>query len=555
MCLDPQIAAKKSTLKPYTTLTIYCPADKVHYKILTDISHMIYSPPKSTMSTENEQLKIGEFIKDLRERKGWTQEEFAGYLSTSQSAVARMEKGEQNFTTETLSKISEVLNHKIVTLAPSSLDFQIQGGRKLQGQIDTNTSKNGAMGLLCASLLNKGKTTLHGIPRIEEVNRIMEVMQSIGVNVRWTGKNTLEIVPPKRLNLDQIDTVSASKTRTIVMFMGPLIHLFSEFSLPHSQGCRMGKRTVAAHLMGLEALGVKTKVTDNSYKLKHTKLKPAEIIMYESGDTACENLLMAAAKIPGQTTIKFGTANYMVQEVCFFLEKLGVQIQGIGTTTMTVHGVQEIDMDIEYHNSEDPTETMMLLTAAIVTNSEITVRRCPIDFLELEILKLQKMGLKFHISKAYFSHNKRTKLVDITTKTWTQLKALDEKIYGRPYPGINIDNLPFFVPICALAKGTSLIHDWAWENRAIYFMELTRLGAKMILADPHRVYIEGATPFKPAQVVCPPALRPATIILMAMLGAGGTSILRNVYSINRGYEEIAQRLNSLGADIKILTNL
>jgi UDP-N-acetylglucosamine 1-carboxyvinyltransferase len=115
-----------------------------------------------------------------------------------------------------------------------------------------------------------------------------------------------------------------------------------------------------------------------------------------------------------------------------------------------------------------------------------------------------------------------------------------------------MDNLPFFVPIAALAEGTTLIHDWSYETRAIYFMELTRLGASMILADPHRVYVEGGLEFSPAQVVCPPALRPATIILVAMLAAKGKSVLRNVYSINRGYEQIAERLNSLGAKISVV---
>jgi UDP-N-acetylglucosamine 1-carboxyvinyltransferase len=132
------------------------------------------------------------------------------------------------------------------------------------------------------------------------------------------------------------------------------------------------------------------------------------------------------------------------------------------------------------------------------------------------------------------------------------LKALEDKIHANPYPGINMDNLPFFVPIATKAKGQTMIHDWSYENRAIYFTELNRLGANITLADPHRVYIQGGTPLKPAQIVCPPALRPAMIILIGMLGASGTSILRNVYMINRGYEEIAYRLNSIGADINIL---
>jgi len=129
---------------------------------------------------------------------------------------------------------------------------------------------------------------------------------------------------------------------------------------------------------------------------------------------------------------------------------------------------------------------------------------------------------------------------------------LQDKIHANIYPGINIDNLPFFVPIAIKAKGQTMIHDWYYENRAIYLTELNRLGAEITLADPHRLYIQGGTPLKPAQVVCPPALRPSMVILISMLGASGTSILRNVYMINRGYEEIAARLNSIGADIKII---
>ncbi len=496
------------------------------------------------------QGKIATFVKDLREQKELTQADFAELLGTSQSAIARMEKGEQNFSTEMLTKISQALNRKFITIK-SSMDFKIEGGHQLSGTIETNTSKNGAMGLLCASLLNKGKTTLHGIPRIEEVNRILEVMESIGVVTKWVDLKSLEITPPKELNLGGINADSARKTRTILMFIGPIIHLFKNFSIPNSQGCKLGTRSITAHQYGLESLGVKIKTTNTTYDIKVGELKAAEVIMYEAGDTACENILLAAAKIPGKTTIKFASANYMVQEVANFLIKLGVRVDGIGTSTMTVYGVENIDQDVEYYNSEDPTETMMFLTAAIVTQSSITITRCPIDFLSLELLKLEKMGFKYTKTKPYISKNGMTKLVDITTKP-SKLKALPDKICSNPYPGINMDNLPFFVPIAALADGTTLVHDWSYETRAIYFMELTRLGASMILADPHRVYIEGGTHFSAAQVVCPPALRPATIILIAMLGASGVSVLRNVYSINRGYEQIAERLNSLGAKISMV---
>ncbi|HAQ03166.1 UDP-N-acetylglucosamine 1-carboxyvinyltransferase [Candidatus Nomurabacteria bacterium RIFOXYC2_FULL_36_8] len=502
------------------------------------------------MKKQSELQKIGLFIKELRERKNMTQEAFAKALETSQSAVARMEKGEQNFSTEILGKISEVLNHQIVSIN-ESIDFKITGGRKLSGSINTNFSKNGAVGLLCASLLNKGKTTLHGIARIEEVYRVIEILESIGVSVKWIDNNSVVITPPAKFNLDKINVESAIITRSVIMLIGPLIHILPSFSIPHASGCKLGKRTISAHTYALEDLGAKIKTTNSEYKIETKKLKPANIIMYEAGDTACENILTAVAKINGTTTIRFASANYMVQEICFFLENLGVQIDGIGTSTLVVHGVKDIDMDIEYTNSEDPIESMMFISAAIATDSELIINRCPIDFLSLELEKLKRMGLKYKIIKKYKSYNDRTNLIDLHVFP-SKLKALEDKIHANPYPGINMDNLPFFVPIAIKAKGQTMIHDWLYENRAIYFTELNRLGASVTLADPHRVYIQGGTPLKAAQVVCPPALRPAMIILIGMLGATGTSILRNVYMINRGYEEIADRLNAIGADIKIL---
>ncbi|PIR68443.1 UDP-N-acetylglucosamine 1-carboxyvinyltransferase [Candidatus Nomurabacteria bacterium CG10_big_fil_rev_8_21_14_0_10_35_16] len=430
-----------------------------------------------------------------------------------------------------------------------SLDFKIEGGRKLSGTAITNISKNSAVVLLCASLLNKQKTVLKRMPRIEEVFRIIEVLNSIDVRTKWKNKSDLEIMPPKKLNLNKLNMQSAVKTRSIIMFLGPLVHLFNNFKIPHAGGCRLGKRTVKPHLYALENFGININTLESSYKVTAKKIKSAEIILYESGDTVTANTIMAAAKIPAKTIIKFASANYQVQDLCYFLEKFGVKIDGVGTTTLTIRGVKDINKAVTYYPSEDPIESMLFLSIAATTKSSLTIKRCPINFLELELLKLEKMGFKYRIIKRYKANNKYTNLVDIKTFP-SNLVALEEKIYARPFPGLNIDNLPFFVPIATQAKGKTLIHDWIYEGRALYYKELEKLGANIILADPHRVYIEGPTKLKAAKIICPPALRPAAIILIAMLAAKGTSVLNSVYSINRGYEDLYARLNKLGAKIK-----
>lgn len=335
------------------------------------------------------------------------------------------------------------------------------------------------------------------------------------------------------------------------MFIGPLMHLLPAFALPQSGGCKLGSRTVQPHFFALEHFGVDIVTTETAFKITHEPKKPTEIILYESGDTVTENALFAAAKTTSTTVIKYASANYMVQEICVFLILLGVKIEGMGTTTLTVTGVADINMNLEYTLAEDPTDSMFFLAAAVVTNSAITITRCPIEFLELELLKLEKMGFKYTKSKPYLGVNGQIKLVDISTKP-SKLVALHEKVYARPYPGLNIDNLPFFAVIATQVTGQTLIHDWVYEKRAIYFTELDKLGADTVLADPHRIYITGPTPLRAAELICPPALRPATILLIAMLGASGRSVLRNIYSINRGYENLVARLASLGADIKYL---
>ena len=310
--------------------------------------------------------------------------------------------------------------------------------------------------------------------------------------------------------------------------------------------------TVEPHLVGLAAFGLDVEAeTDYYHVTVKSEMGNRTILLTERGDTTTENVIMAAALSPDTTIIRNASPNYMVQDVCFFLQALGVNIEGIGTTTLKITGKKVINKNVEYYPSEDPIEAMSFVAAAVVTNSHITVKRAPIEFLEIEMATLAGMGLDFSLSEEYAADNGHTRLVDIDIRP-SQLTAAKDKLHALPFPGINMDNLPFMGLIATMAEGRTLVHDWSYENRAIYFTELTKLNATVELVDPHRVYLTGPTKWKPADVVSPPALRPSVVILLAMLAAPGTSILRDIYSINRGYEELADRLNSLGADIRIV---
>lgn len=428
------------------------------------------------------------------------------------------------------------------------LNFKVVGGKPLTGEIVTNRSKNGAVALLAASLLTKGTTTLRKVPKIEEVHRLIEVLKSLNVSVEWQDRDLI-ITPPAVINLATIDEKAATRTRSILMFIGPLLHHFDSFDIPQSGGCTLGLRSVRPHLWALEKFGVTIEALTDRFRITHGPLVGSEIVLFESSDTATINTLFAAARIEGTSIIKYASSNYQVQEICGFLEALGVRIDGIGTTTLTVHGKKDLTSSIEYTVAEDPTDAMFFIAAAAATRSALTVRKAPIEFLEVELAILEKMGLKFTVTPAGVSENGITKLADLAFMP-SELTAFPEKIHARPYPGLNIDNLPFFAVIATQAQGTTLLHDWVYEKRAIYYTELDRLGAETQLLDPHRINITGPRRLRGAEISSPPALRPATILLIGMLAAEGPSILRNVYSINRGYEDLAARLRSIGADVE-----
>jgi len=509
------------------------------------------------MTNDDYKVKIGILIQETRQSRGLTQAQLAEALNTSQSAINRIEKGGQNISLEMLARISDVLSSEIVTLNKSGkTNFKINGGKQLSGEIEVKTSKNAAVSLLCASLINHGTTTLRRVARIEEVNRIIEVLQSIGVKVRWLNdRNDLEITPPARLKLADINEDAARRTRSVIMLLGPLLHQYKNFELPFAGGCKLGSRTIEPHMAGLAPFGLSVKAMHDCYQVTaNPKTVEKTILLTERGDTATENVIMAAALYDGTITIRNASPNYMVQDLCFFLEKLGVKIDGIGTTTLKIRGVRSINQNVEYCVSEDPIEAMSLIAAGIVTDSEITIKRAPIEFIEIEMAILASMGLQYDISDEYPARNGKTRLVDIKI-LHSQLKAPKDKLHSMPFPGVNMDNLPLLGLIATMAKGRTLVHDWSYETRAIYFTELTKLNANIELVDPHRVYIKGPTKWKPADIIAPPALRPSVVIMLAMLAAPGASTLRDVYSINRGYEDFANRLNTLGADIETLREI
>lgn len=424
----------------------------------------------------------------------------------------------------------------------------VRGGKPLKGSIETSSGKNAPLAVLAGTLLVRGVSVLHNMSQVEEVQRLLEIMKSIGVTYEWTAERTLKVDTSGPLNMKAIDKKASRATRIVLLLMGALSAHEKQFKLYKSGGCKLGARTVRPHLMALEKFGINITNTSGYYDVKTNKLKAAELVMFESGDTATENAIMAAVLAPGTSVIKYASANYMVQDLCHFLNAAGAKISGIGTTTLTITGVKKLHGVKGYHIIPDPVDAMAWISLAITTKSPLTVKNCALDFLELELEHLRVMGQMFTLKNKRMSESGHFALADITLKP-SELTALPTKLHGKPYPGLNIDNVPLFIPILSQAKGQTLVHDWVYENRAVYYLELQKLGAQVLLLDPHRALVTGPSKLRAGEVVCPQALRPGMAVLIAMIAAKGTSTLRQPYMIERGYEQLIERLQGVGVDI------
>ena len=489
-----------------------------------------------------------------------TQQQLADQLNTSQSAVNRIEKGHQNLTLEMLARIGAALDSEIVSLGAGPTHLRVTGPTTLSGTIAVKTSKNAGVALLCASLLNKGRTTLRKVARIEEVNRLLEVLEQhrgarpAGSTPTTTSRSSrrpqLDLGQHRRgMPRGVLARSSCSSARCCT---GEDV-----FELPYAGGCNLGTRTVEPHLSALRPFGLEVKATEGSYHatVDQRAIEPGRpIVLTERGDTVTENALMAAALHPGTTIIRNASSNYMVQDLCFFLQQLGVDVEGIGTTTLTVTGRTEIDVDVDYAPSEDPIEAMSLLAAAIVTNSSITIKRVPIEFLEIELALLEEMGFNYHAPR---STSPRT-----ATPGWsTSTRSVRASGAPRQDP-------PDAVPRPQHRQPAVLRGD---RGRRRGPDAAARLGLREPRDLPHRAHQarrpgQAARP-APGAGGGPDALvreprssarrrcgRP-WCILLAMLASKGTSVLRSTYVIHRGYEDLAERLNELGANIETFRDI
>jgi UDP-N-acetylglucosamine 1-carboxyvinyltransferase len=413
--------------------------------------------------------------------------------------------------------------------------FEIQGGKKLRGEIEVRGSKNAATPILAATVLTQEKCVISNIPLIEDVFRMIELLESIGAKVEWIGKNKISI-EAKNIVPEKMDLETVKKLRSSILFLGPLSARFHKFQIYHPGGCVIGERPVGTHFDALRKMGIKITQDGKFYFIDARQRKSAKVVLREFSVTATENAMMLAAGLPGKTIIKIAAAEPHVEDLGNFLISMGAKIKGLGTHTLEINGTKKL-RGAKHSIIPDANEAATFLIMGVATGSRIKVKNAIEKNLDIVLEKLQEFGAQFKIGKNY-----------IEVIPAKKLKAVS-KVDTRTYPGIPSDIQAPLGVLATQAKGKTLIFDTIFEGRFNYIKELHKMGAKAEILDSHRAIIEGPTKLA-GKVINSFDLRAGASLIIAALLAKGKTIINDAYQVDRGYEKIEERLKKLGANIK-----
>lgn len=425
-------------------------------------------------------------------------------------------------------------------------NFIIQGGNSLKGSIKVAGFKNAATPIIAATILSKEDIILHNVPLIEDVKKMLQILVSMGSKVTWMDKNSVKINNEK-LDPNKIDMKLVSAMRSSILLMGAMVARFGKISIKEPGGCQIGARSMDTHFAAFKELGIDVKREEKLYFLEKVRAADEEIVMGEFSVTGTENVILAVALNHGKVNLKIAATEPSVQDLCWFLQSLGVEIEGIGTNFLVIEGKKKISGG-EYYIMPDPIETGTFIALAGATKSQFTIENAAPAFMNLELQKFREVGLKFDIKYLDISPSKHYKLANIYVDGKVELKSI-KKLHDMPHPGFAADLVQPFAVLMTQANGTSLIHDWMYDGRLKYVPELQKMGANIIVSDPHRIIIIGPAPLFGKEITSFD-LRAGATLIIAALAAAGKSVVSNIYQVDRGYEELDVRLAALGADIE-----
>ncbi|MBI5306084.1 UDP-N-acetylglucosamine 1-carboxyvinyltransferase [Candidatus Wolfebacteria bacterium] len=418
------------------------------------------------------------------------------------------------------------------------MKFIVNGGKKLEGEIEVRGAKNAALKIFPVALMTRDAIRVSNIPEIEDCSRAKEMFISLGHEVKNIERGALEIKTKAAVSPD-LPASFVNKFRASIMFVGPTLAICGEVKFPHPGGCVIGANTrpIDFFLDGFKKMGAKIKIFDDHYHITAKKLKSAEIFFNKITVTGTESLMMTATLAEGETILKNCAMEPEIIALAEYLNKSGAKIKGAGTPTIIIKGVKKLRGG-EYKIIPDRIEagTFAMLAAASNTG-EVLIKNCEPKHLEALWFLFDKIGVNYLLSKN-----------NILIKP-TKNKLLSCDATTHEYPGFATDLQPPYAVLMTQTQGLSLIHETIYDRRLFFTDILTQMEAKIIIADPHRVIIEGKTKLRGKKVESPD-LRAGIALLMAGVLATGKTEIDNIYQIERGYEKIDERLNNLGADIK-----
>ncbi len=413
--------------------------------------------------------------------------------------------------------------------------FVIYGGKPLKGTIEVGGAKNAATPILAATLLTNETCRISNLPLVEDVFRMIEILEGMGAEVKWLGKRTIEI-RCKNIDPSKIDFSKVRKMRSSVLLVGPLLARFGSVKMCKPGGDIIGARPIDVHVRAFKDLGAEVSSQGDWFYFKAKKLKPNKIILREFSVTVTENILMASSLIPGKSEISIAACEPHVQDLVKFLKKMGAKIKSPSPHSFIINGSKKLK-GARHFVIYDPVEAVNYIIAAAITRGKVLVKNVNPLHLELVLTKLKDFGLEMEIREK-----------EILVKPFKGNFKMD-KIQTLIYPGIPTDLQSVFGVLATQSKGTTLIHDPLYEGRLKYLEELNKMGAEIIIADPHRAIINGPSVLHGREVNSYDLRSGASLIITGLIAKGKT-VINDIYQIDRGYERIEEKLQKLGANIK-----
>ena len=413
--------------------------------------------------------------------------------------------------------------------------FEIIGNAKLSGEVKIAGNKNAVLPIMAACLLTKNISVLENVPEISDVGVMADLLEIAGAKVQRRGP-TLKI-DAKNIQFSQFPTNLTTKLRASVLLLAPMLSRLGRIEMGFPGGDIIGRRPLDAHIQVLTALGAKIKEENDLIYATVDSLKGSEIFLQEASVTATENALLAASTAEGETIVKRAATEPHVVDLCQFLQKMGAKIEGIGTQTLKITGVKNLS-GANHTIRPDHVEVGTFAILSSVTQGRIEISPIVLEDLEMILLTLAKFGVKYKVTG--------DKLIVEESK----LKSV-EKVVTDIWPGFPTDLMPPMIVLATQAEGMTILHDWMYESRMFFVDKLLSMGAKVEIADPHRVFVYGPTKLR-GQKLDTPDIRAGIALVIAALAAKGKSQIEKAELIERGYENIVERLTALGAKISKL---